>query len=92
MLNLDITQFVVLGAVLVGANEIILRARAKDWWVVATIVIGAVIGAIFGAIHFYPGVDVPTGIAIALGASGVIKTLSSFGNKSTPAPSDAVVK
>ena len=38
------------------------------------------------------GLDVLTGIAAGLGTSGAIKTLSAFGNKSTPAPSSVVEK
>lgn len=84
MPNLDITQFVVLGAIIVGVNELLVRLRAKDFWAVATIIAAAIIGAIFGAIHYYPTLDVPSGIAVGFGAVGALKTFSTFGNKSVP--------
>lgn len=87
---LDITQYIVLAAVIVGVTELINRIRASDWWVVVTIVTSVLVGAIFGAIHYYPGVDIVTGIALGFGASGTLKALSVFGNKSTPAPSEAL--
>lgn len=93
MQSLDVSQFVVLGAIIVGVNELLVRLRAKDLWAVATIVAAALIGAIFGAVHYYSNLDVASGLAVGFGAVGALKTLSTFGNKSTPmANSDVVVK
>lgn len=88
---MDFTQYVLLGAVIAGSNELLVRLRARDYWVVATIVTAAAIGAGFGAAH-YMGLDIVEGIAAGLGTSGAIKTLSAFGNKSTPAPSSVLEK
>lgn len=93
MPNLDITQFAVLAAIIVGVNELLVRLRAKDLWAVATIVAAALIGLLFGAIHYYPTLDWASGLAVGFGAVGFLKTLSTFGNKSTPAPNaDLVTK
>jgi uncharacterized membrane protein HdeD (DUF308 family) len=84
---MDFSQFVVLGGVLAGVTELISRLRARDFWVVATIVSCAVVGAIFGYFHWGNVPSVEVGLLAGLFASGAIKTISSFGNKSTPAPS-----
>jgi len=83
---------VLLVAIIAGATEGINRARAKDWWVVVTILTAAGIGGLFGAMQYAGVPDVATGIAAGLGASGVITVLGAFGNKSTPSKSDAVTK
>lgn len=82
--QLTATQVALLGAVIVGATEAISRLRARDYWVVATIVCSAILGGLIGA---YYGADFVDGIAVGLGASGAIKVVGSFGNKSVPAPS-----
>lgn len=86
---MELTQFnaeqlAVLGAVIVGITELISRLRAKDYWVAATIVCAAVVGAL---VAVYYDLDALTGVVAAFGASGVLRTLGSVGNKSTPAPS-----
>lgn len=89
VLQLSAAQVALLGAVVVGATELISRLRAKDYWVAITIFTSAVIGGLVGA---YYRVDFLSGVAVGLAASGAIKTLSSFGQKSVPAPSaDTVV-
>lgn len=87
--QLDPGQLALLGAVIAGATELITRLRAKDYWVVVTILTSALLG---GAIGVYYSVDFLIGVSAGLGMSGVIKTLSAFGNKTTPAPSSAVEK
>lgn len=82
--QLDAAQLAVLGAVVAGATELITRLRAKDYWVAATITTSALLGGLIGA---YYEVAFVIGVTAGLGASGVIKALSAFGNKSTPTPS-----
>lgn len=86
---MDVTQFVLLGAVIAGVTELLSRLRAKDYWVAATIVTSAGIGALFGAAEV-EGLTVLTGLAAGFGASGAIKAISSVGRKSTPAPSKVI--
>lgn len=87
---MEITQYVLLGAVIAGITELITRLRARDFWVVLTIVCAAVVGGLFGAFEYYPDLDVVEGIAAGFGAAGALKAIGTFGNKSTPAPSSAV--
>ncbi len=88
---MDLTQLVLLGAVIAGVNEVLVRARAKDFWVVTSILTSALIGAAFGYFGV-EGLTVVTGLAAGFGASGAMKTLSTFGNKSTPQPSGVLSK
>lgn len=86
---MELTQFtaeqlVLLGAAIVGATELLNRLRAKDFWVVATIVTSAVVG---GLLALYFSVDFVSGVLGGLSASGFLKGVSMVGNKSTPAPS-----
>lgn len=88
---MDITQYVLLGVVIAGATELISRLRAKDWWAAITIFTSALIGGVFG-IFSIEGLDLVTGIAAGLGTSGSLAAVGMFGKKSTPAPSDPIVK
>lgn len=92
MPELEVAQYVVLLATIAGATEMIVRARAKDWWVVLTIGTSALIGLFFGAIGYYPEVDPIEGLALGFAASGALTALGMFGKRSTPAPSDPVTK
>lgn len=87
LLQLSAGELALLGAVIAGATELITRLRAKDYWVVATILTSAVIGGLVGSQY---DIDFLAGVAAGLGVSGTIKTLSVFGNKSTPKPSEAL--
>lgn len=87
---MDFTQYVLLGAVIVGVTELINRLRAKDYWVVVTILTAAVIGGLFGYFGYYPDLDTVEGIAAGFGASGALKALSTVTNKSTPKPSEVL--
>lgn len=89
LLTLNPAQLALLGVVIVGATELLNRLRAKDFWVVATIVSSAVIGSLIG---LYYGVDPISGLVAGLGASGTLKTLGAVGNKSEPAPSTVITK
>lgn len=73
--TLDLSQFIVLGAVFAGITELVTRIRAKDYWVVATILTCVAVGAIFGATNYYPNLDAAEGIAYGFGASGAIAAI-----------------
>ena len=88
---MDSTQYVLFAAVIAGVTELLNRARAKDWWVVATIATSALIGGVFGYFGL-EGLTVVTGIAAGFGASGAIKLVGSVGRKSEPEPSAALSK
>lgn len=88
---MDFTQYVLLAAVIAGVTELLSRARAKDWWTVATIATAATIGGVFGYFAL-EGLTVVTGIAAGFGASGALKLVGSVGNKSTPQPSSVLSK
>ena len=89
---MDFTQYVLLAAVIAGVTELFSRARAKDWWVVATILTAGLIGGLFGFFGIGGLTDVVTGIAAGFGASGALKAVSSVGNKSEPVPSTILTK
>lgn len=88
---MDFTQYVLLAAVIAGVTELLNRARAKDWWVVATIATAATIGGVFGYFEL-EGLTVVTGIAAGFGASGALKLVGNVGNKSEPHPSSVLSK
>lgn len=84
---MDITQYVLLAAVIAGVTELINRLRAKDYWVALTVTTAAVIGGLFG-VFGVEGLSFVTGIAAGFGASGGLTAIGMFGKKSTPTPSD----
>lgn len=83
---MDFTQYVLLGAIIAGAVELITRIRAKDWWVVITILVAAAIGGLFGLSGYYPDLDVVEGMVAGLGTSGVIAAIGI--GRSSASPSD----
>ncbi len=89
---MDFTQYVLLAAVIAGVTELLSRARAKDWWVVATILTAGLVGGVFGHFGISNLPDIATGIAAGFGAAGALKAVSSVGNKSEPAPSTVLTK
>lgn len=78
---MDITQYVLLAAVIAGATELITQLRARDYWKAVTIVVSASIGGLFGLIGYYPHLDVLEGIAAGFGASGAITAVSHLGSR-----------
>lgn len=88
-LQFSALQAALLAALIAGITELLTRLRAKDYWVVATIVSAGVVGGLLAA---YYDLDIVSGIAAGLGASGFIKTLGSIGNKSTPVKSEVIAK
>lgn len=87
LLNLNPAQAVLFLTLIAGTTELTARIRAKDWWVVATIITSAIVGLLFA---LYLRLDPIAGLGAGLAASGAIKVLNSFGNKSVPAPSNVV--
>ena len=83
---MDLTQYILLGAVIAGVTELLNRLRAKDYWVAATIFTSALIGLLFG-VFAIEGLDPVTGIAAGFGVSGAFSGLGMLGNRSTASPS-----
>lgn len=88
---MDITQYVLLAAVIAGVTELLNRLRAKDYWTAATIATAAAIGGLFGAFGV-EGLTLITGIAAGFGTSGSLSALGIVGKRSTPAPSEPLTK
>lgn len=85
LLTLSAAQAALLLTAVVGANELLVRLRAKDYWTAVTIVSAVVLGALFG---LYYHVDVVAGAVAGLSAAGTLKGLSMLGKGSNPAPSE----
>lgn len=88
---MDFTQYVLLGAVIAGLVELITRIRARDWWVVLTILSSGLVGFVFGLTGYYPDLDMVEGLVAGFGASGVIAAISK-GRSSSAAPSSPTLK
>lgn len=88
---MDITQYVLLAAVIAGVTELLNRLRAKDYWTAVTIATAAAIGGLFGAFGV-EGLTLITGIAAGFGTSGSLSALGIVGKRSTPAPSEPLTK
>lgn len=91
MPDLNIVQYVLLLTVIAGITELISRVRAKDYWVALTIVVAALTGLVFG-IFGIEGLNPVQGLAVGFAAPGALTALGMIGKKSTPAPSDPLVK
>lgn len=89
ILQLSALQLGFLVTLIMGVTELFNRLRARDFWVAGSIISSAVIGGLVG---LYYGVDIIGGVTAGLSASGLLKGLSSFGNKSTAAPSRLLAK
>lgn len=88
---MDITQYVLLAAVIAGVTELLNRLRAKDYWTAVTIATAAAIGGLFGAFGV-EGLTLITGIAAGFGTSGSLSALGIVGKRSSPAPSEPLTK
>lgn len=88
---MDITQYVLLAAVIAGVTEFLNRIRAKDYWVATTVATSAVIGGLFG-VFGVEGLTLVTGIAAGFGVSGSFSAIGMVRGKSAPAPSSPVSK
>jgi len=88
---MELTQYVLLAAVIAGVTEMINRIRAKDYWVATTVATSALIGALFG-LFGVEGLTLVTGLAAGFGVSGSFSALGIVGKRSTPAPSTVVTK
>lgn len=87
---MDLTQYILLGAVLAGVTELLSRLRARDYWVATTIGSCVLVGAVCGYFKRFGAPSIEIGILAGFATSGALKGLSVLGQKSTPAPSDAV--
>lgn len=88
---MDISQYILLAAVIAGVTEMLNRIRAKDYWTAVTVATAAAIGGVFGAFGV-EGLNLVTGIAAGFGTSGSLSALGIVGKRSTPAPSAALTK
>lgn len=88
---MDITQYVLLAAVIAGVTEFLNRLRAKDYWTALTVATAAVIGGLFGVFNV-EGLTLVTGIAAGFGTSGSLSALGIVGKRSTASPSNAITK
>lgn len=88
---MEFTQYVLLGAVIAGITEIISRLRAKDYWAAGTIAVSALTGLLFG-VFALEGLTAVTGLAAGFGVSGALSAWGMLGKRSTPSPSDLLVK
>jgi hypothetical protein len=91
--NVDtsLLNYALMGVVIAGVTEMLNRARARDWWVVATIASAGIIGALFGWAQIDGLTSAVQGLATGFGTSGFISVAHAFGSaKSTPAPSAVI--
>jgi hypothetical protein len=83
---MDISQYVLLAAVIAGITELLNRLRGKDYWVAATVGTAAVVGGLFG-LFGVEGLNLVTGIAAGFGVSGSFSAIGMVRGKSAPTPS-----
>lgn len=89
---LDITQYVLLGTVLVGVNQLIKTLRAKDYWGTVTIIGAVLVGAVFGALGL-EGLSVAEGVALGFGSVGALTGVTKLGQTTSDiTPKTNVVK
>lgn len=88
---MEITQYVLLGAVIAGVTELLNRLRAKDYWVAATVATSALIGLLFGVLEV-EGLTAVTGLAAGFGVSGAFSGIGMVKGRSTPTPSTITKK
>lgn len=88
---MELTQYVLLGAVIAGVTEFLNRLRAKDYWVAATVATAALIGLLFG-VSGVEGLTPITGLAAGFGVSGAFSGIGMIRGKSTPAPSEVLAR
>lgn len=88
---MDISQYILLAAVIAGVTEMLNRLRAQDYWTAATVATAAVIGGLFG-LFGVEGLNLVSGIAAGFGTSGSLSALGIVGKRSTPAPSTVTTR
>lgn len=86
---MDLTQYVLLAAVIAGVTELITRLRARDFWAALTITASALIGMLFGVFGI-EGLNPVLGLAAGFGVSGGLAAIGMVGNRSTATPRSAV--
>lgn len=88
---MDITQYVLLAAVIAGVTEFLNRLRAQDYWTALTVATAALTGLVFGILGI-EGLNPVLGLAVGFGTSGGLSALGIIGKRSTPAPSEPLTK
>jgi uncharacterized membrane protein HdeD (DUF308 family) len=86
---MDLTQYVLLAAVIAGVTELITRLRARDYWTALTIAVAALIGMVFGVFGI-EGLNPVLGLAAGCGVSGALSAVGMVGNRSSATPRPAV--
>ena len=79
---LDPTATALLIAAVIGATELVKQAFDKNWRVVVIIAVSALLGG-FGAMLLVDGTALVffSGLAVGLGASGVVTTAKKLGER-----------
>lgn len=87
---MDFSQYLLLGAVIAGVTELLIRLRARDFWTATTVLSAAIVGGLFGYFGYEGIPDVVTGLAAGFGASGALSAFHAFSSAKSPAePSKA---
>lgn len=81
---MDFSQYALLLAAIAGVVELVTRVRARDWWVVITIVSSVLVGVVFGLSGYYPDLDAVEGAVAGFGASGAISAIGATRSKAVP--------
>lgn len=81
---MDFSQFVLLGAVIVGINQLMAHLRASDFWGAATIALAAITGLLFG-LFGVEGLSPWMGLAAGFGAAGGVTVAGKLSASSTAA-------
>jgi uncharacterized membrane protein HdeD (DUF308 family) len=71
---MDLTQYILLTAVIAGITQLLAHLRARDFWGATTIACAAVTGLVFG-LFGVEGLTAVTGLAAGFGTSGAVTIL-----------------
>lgn len=81
---MDFSQFVLLGAVIVGVNQLMAHLRARDFWGAATVALAALTGLVFG-LFGVEGLTAWMGLAAGFGSAGGVTVAGKLSGSSTAA-------
>lgn len=79
---MDFSQFILLGAVIVGINQLMAHLRGADYWGAATVALAAVTGLLFG-LFGVEGLSPLMGLAAGFGAAGGVTVAGKLSASST---------